>query len=110
MCMLPSRPRVSPPTRPMYCAKMRPGETPRMKKTAMSRWRGKQHVLGAGEQGRADRNGFLSAPHIDAAHDLALPVEFALDAVFHLPHHRHVIETLVRQGGFRGPLIGSFRV
>ena len=41
MCMLPSRPRVSPPMRPMYWAKMLRAGTPRMSRAAISRWEGR---------------------------------------------------------------------
>ena len=40
MWTLPSLPRVGPSTRPMYCAKIRHGSTPRVMWTPMSRWSG----------------------------------------------------------------------
>ena len=40
MWTLPSRPRVGPSSRPMYCAKIRQGSTPRVTWTPMSRWSG----------------------------------------------------------------------
>ena len=40
MWTLPSRPRVGPSARPMYCAKIRHGSTPRVTCTPMSRWSG----------------------------------------------------------------------
>src|SRR5262245_15976040 len=42
----------------------------------------------------ANRNGFLPATHIDAAHDLALPVELPLDAVLQFPRQLHVIKDI----------------
>ena len=40
MWTLPSLPPVGPPERPMYCAKIRQGSTPRVTCTPMSRWSG----------------------------------------------------------------------
>ena len=40
MWTLPSRPRVGPSSRPMNCAKIRHGSTPRVTWTPMSRWSG----------------------------------------------------------------------
>ncbi len=40
MCTLPSRPCVGPSARPMNCAKIRHGSTPRVMWTPMSRWSG----------------------------------------------------------------------
>ena len=40
MWTLPSLPCVGPSARPMYCAKMRQGSTPRVTWTPMSRWSG----------------------------------------------------------------------
>ena len=40
MCTLPSRPRVGPSARPMYCAKILQGSTPRVTWTPMSRCSG----------------------------------------------------------------------
>ena len=74
----------------------------------MSRCEGNSTSSGSAMQRRAHRNGLLPAPHVDAAHDLALPVQFALDAVFHLPHHHHVIEALTGQFGLGGQR-GFFR-
>ena len=86
--------------RPMYCAKMRRGGDAADEEDGHVAVRGKQHVLGVGEQRGADRDGLLPAAHVDAAQDLALPVQLALDAVFHFAHQQHVVETLVRQFGW----------
>ena len=45
-----------------------------------------QNVVRLGRERGAHRDGFLPASHVDAADDLALAVELALDAVFHLAH------------------------
>ena len=47
MCMLPSLPRVSPPTRPMYCAKIWRGWTPRIRNSARSRCEGSRTSSGS---------------------------------------------------------------
>ena len=96
MCMLPSRPRVRPPTAHVLGEERR-AVTPRMKKTAMSRWEGKSTSPARRAERAAHRNGFLAAAHVDAAQDFALPVQFALDAVFDLAHQRHVIEDTAAQ-------------
>jgi hypothetical protein len=68
--------------------------------------RRQHHVLGPGKQRRTYRNGLLPAPHVHPADDFPLPVELAFDAVFQLAHRQHVMQTLVRQSGFRGALVG----
>ena len=100
MCMLPSLPRVSPPTRPMYWAKTWRGcdaadEIQRQVAVA-----GEQDVVRVRRPGRrptADR--LLPAADVDAADDLALAVELPLDAVFDLPHQEHVAMKLARKAG-----------
>ncbi len=58
---------------------------------------GQEDVVRSGQQGGADGDGFLAASHIHAAQDFTLPVEFAFDAVFHFPHHGHVVQAFVSQ-------------
>jgi len=58
-----------------------------------------QNVARLGHQRGAHRDGLLPASYIHAAQDLTLAIELALDAVFHLPHKRHVIQALMRQFG-----------
>ena len=49
-------------------------------------------VVGPKVDAAADRDGLLAAADIDAADNLALPVELALDAVLQLADNLHVIE------------------
>ena len=98
MCMLPSLPRVMPPTRPMYWANTCRGWTPRMKYSARSRWQGNKTSSGSATRPAPTAMASWPAPDVDAAHDLALPVELALDAVLHLPHQHHVVQCARRQG------------
>src|SRR4029078_13034119 len=51
-----------------------------------------EDVVLLGSQSRTHRDGLLSAADVDAAHNLALAVELALDAIFHLAHEGHVAE------------------
>ena len=68
---------------------------------------GKQDVAGVGLKRGAGGNGLLAAAHVHAAHNLALAVELALDAVLHLAHQAHVIEALMRKGGLLAPACGN---
>ena len=70
--------------------------------------RGKHDVVRPRMQRRAHGDGLLAASHIHASNNLALAVEFALNAVFHLAHHHHVIEAFPGQFGFGGQR-GFFR-
>jgi hypothetical protein len=69
---------------------------------------GEHDIFRARMQRGAHGDGLLAASHIHAAQNLALPVEFAFDAVFHLPHHHHVIKAFSGQFGL-GAQRGFFR-
>ena len=98
MCMLPSRPRGEArrrgPCTARRCARRHAAD---QKQPPCRGATGDSTSSGSASNRAADRDGFLAAADVHAAHDFALPVELALDAVFHLPHHRHVVETLVRK-------------
>ena len=75
MWTLPSLPRVGPSRRPMYCAKIRHGSTPRTMWTPMSRCSGVPTSSGAHRRRDADRRGLVAAAGVERAGDLPLPVE-----------------------------------
>ncbi len=75
MCTFPSRPRVGPSSRPMYCANTRHGSTPRTTCTPMSRWSGVPTSFGAHRGRDADGRGLVPAAGVEGARDLPLLVE-----------------------------------
>ena len=129
MCTFPSRPRVGPPSRPMYCAKIRHGSTPRVMWTPMSRWSGVPTSFGPIAVADADRGGLVPAARVERARDLALLVEdvpalldpardqhVAVDAEQVLAVEARLLHLLQRAYGLgftyghqRSPVVGSGR-
>ena len=89
----------------MYWAKICRGRDAADQQRGHVAMAGEQDVLGLGEQRRPHRDGLLPAPHVDAAQDLALTVQLALDAVLDLPHQGHVIQALAGQFGPPGGVV-----
>ena len=74
-CTLASRPRAGPSTRPMYCARIRHGSSPRTMCTRHVPLRRRRDVLWTKSQPGADRGALVPAARVEAAGDLALLVE-----------------------------------
>ena len=74
MWTLPSRPRVGPSSRPMYCAKIRQGSTPRDVDAHVAVQR-RPDVLAAHRGGDADGGRFVAAARVEGAGNLSLLVE-----------------------------------
>jgi hypothetical protein len=62
---------------------------------------GKEDVFLFDGKASTDTNGFLAATHVDAADNLALAVQLALDAVFNFPHQGHIVQELACETGVR---------
>ena len=101
MCMLPSRPRVTPPIAAHVLGEHAPRRDAADEEHGHVAVGGTEHVVGLGDQGAAHGYGLLPATHVDAAQHFTLAIQLALDAVFHFAHQEHVVETLVGQFGLR---------
>ena len=103
ICTLPSLPRVGPSSRPMYCAKMRHGSTPRVMCTPMSRCSGVPTSSGAIAIAIATEAASLPRPGVEGAGDLALAVE-DVAALLDAARDQHVAVDLEQVLAVEAPL------